>query len=273
MTSPAARQRTVLITGGTRGIGATIAVRLSCAGYRVFVTSRKKNVLPPGGGITVVPLDITDAGSVDACIQSIIKKVGGIDVLVNNAGYDLYGATEETTLEEIETQIDTNLLGAIRMTRAVLPGMRDRGGGRIVQISSLGGLVGLPMNSAYAASKFGLEGFSESLRLEVLQFGIFITLIEPGPVATDTLETSIVMTSGKLEVYADKCVAMVARMRKDGSSSKVTPGHVADSVLRTLVQDRPPLRVPVGAQAQLVPIMKGLFPQSIFERVMNRLFS
>ena len=124
------------------------------------------------------------------CVRQVLAASGRIDVLVNNAGFDLYGALEDASWSEFSEQLDTNFLGAVRMVRAVMPHMRSQRSGRIVNLSSLGGRIGLPMNSAYAASKFALEGFSESLRLELLPANVFVSLIEPPAVATGTLDRS-----------------------------------------------------------------------------------
>ncbi|WP_293359626.1 SDR family NAD(P)-dependent oxidoreductase [Mycolicibacterium sp.] len=143
-------------------------------------------------------------------------RAGRIDALVNNAGFDLYGALEETSWEEFQEQCDTNFMGAVRMVKAVVPSMRAQGGGRIINVSSLGGRRGLPMNSAYAASKFELEGFSESLRLELIQHKIYVSVIVPGAVATDTLDTSIREVRAPESVYEVRRRAIVRQMPEEG---------------------------------------------------------
>jgi NAD(P)-dependent dehydrogenase (short-subunit alcohol dehydrogenase family) len=194
-------------------------------------------------------------------------------VLVNNAGYDLYGALEETSIDEFAEQLDTNFTGTVRMVKAVLPGMRARrDGARIVSIGSLGGRIGLPMNAAYAASKFALEGFSESLRLELLPHRVYVSVVVPGAVATDTLDTSIREVATPVDAYATRRRALVARMRRDGRRSPVRPIDVARTVERLVAAPVPPLSATVGAQAAWVPRMKAALPQRAFERVMCRLF-
>lgn len=269
MTDP----QVVLISGGTRGIGAATARHLAALGHRVVVTSRRvRDAAPPAPGVAVLPLDITDPASVLACVAAVLDRHGRLDALVNNAGHDLYGAVEEVSEAEFAAQIDTNLMGAIRLTRAVLPGMRERGRGRIVQISSLGGQVALPMNAAYAASKFGLEGFSESLRHEVRRLGIHVCLIVPAAVATETLDSSILEAAAAVEPYAARRRALVARMRRDGAASRVGPDDVARAVAGALAHRAPPLRIAVGAQARLVLGLRRLLPQAAFEAMMGRLF-
>jgi NAD(P)-dependent dehydrogenase (short-subunit alcohol dehydrogenase family) len=220
----------------------------------------------------MVPLDIQSHDSVQRCVEAVIGRAGRIDVLVNNAGFDLYGALEETSWEEFEEQIDTNFMGAVRMVKAVLPRMREQGGGRIVNIGSLGGRLGLPMNSAYAASKFALEGFSESLRLEMLPHKVYVSVIVPGAVATDTLATSIREVSASVSAYVARREAMVHQMRDEGVKSRVKPADVADAVERLVASEVPPLTCTVGGQAKWIPRMKAALPQRTFERLMCRLF-
>lgn len=222
----------VLITGASRGIGAAIASRLAQSSFTVHGTSRGGGSGPAGPLLT---LDVCNEESVQDCVRQVLASSGRIDVLVNNAGFDLYGALEETSWSEFSEQLDTNFLGAVRMVRAVMPHMRAQRSGRIVNLSSLGGRIGLPINSAYAASKFALEGFSESLRLELLPANVFVSLIEPPAVATDTLDQSIRVARGA--GGSARTAAMVDQMRKAGRTSPVTPDEVARTVL-TVRADR-----------------------------------
>lgn len=258
----------VLITGASRGIGKTIAEMLLENGHRVIGTSRTKREDFP---FPLLELDIGSDDSVNQCVDEAIKRLGRIDVLINNAGFDLYGGIEDTSWPEFFGQIDTNFLGLVRMTKALLPSLRRQGGGRIVNMSSLGGQIGLPMNSAYAASKFAVEGFSEALRLELLPQRIFVSLIEPPAVSTDTLEQSIreAAESGQLGSRTRKMVDM---MRAEGRASPVSPRDVARVVLDALTSPHPRLRYPVGAQARWLPRFKALAPQAIFERMLTKRF-
>lgn len=268
MASPS---KVVLVTGASRGIGLTIAETLARAGHRVFGTSRK----PPQNsikGFEMVPLDLQDDESVRSCAAAVVERAGRIDVLVNNAGFDLFGALEETSLAEFAEQVDTNFMGAVRMTKSVLPLMRTQGGGRIVNIGSLGGRIGLPMNCAYAASKFALEGFSESLRMELLPLNIYVSVIVPGGVATDTLDISIRTVRAPMDVYTARRAALVSRIRDEGKKSAVKPADVARAVQLAIDAHAPPLSFTVGGQAKWVPRMKALFPQALFENVMRRQF-
>jgi NAD(P)-dependent dehydrogenase (short-subunit alcohol dehydrogenase family) len=215
---------------------------------------------------------VRDCDSVARCVQAVQERAGRLDALVNNAGYDLYGALSDTPWEAFADQVDTNFLGAARMIQAALPGMIARGGGRIVNIGSLGGEVGLPMNGAYAASKFALRGLGESLRLELAPLGIHVSSVVPGAVATDTLDTSIREVAQVDGPLAARTAAMVRRMREDGRRSRVRPEHVARVVRRAIESAAPAARYPVGAQATWVPRMQSWLPPAVFEAIVRRLF-
>ncbi|MFN9209712.1 MAG: SDR family NAD(P)-dependent oxidoreductase [Betaproteobacteria bacterium] len=252
----------VLVTGASGSIGGAIVRALTAGGMTATGTARR----PAAGEAALLALDVTDPASVVACVDDFVARHGRIDALVNNAGFDLYGGLEETSWEEFMAQMDTNFFGAVRMTQAVLPRMRAQGGGRIVNIGSLGGLVGLPLNSAYAASKFALEGFGESLRLELLPDQIYVSVIEPPAVATETLEQSIREVAATTGPLLARRRAMVPQMRAEGRASPVKPEHVAAAVLRALRDPQPLLRYPVGGQARWIPRLKALLPQRSFEK-------
>ncbi len=268
----AGQKQVILVTGGSRGIGQAITEHLAKLGHQVFATSRNVEPSATLQNIEMVQLDVQDNASVKRCIESVFSRAGRIDVLVNNAGYDLYGGLEDTSLEEFAAQVDTNLMGVVRMVKGVLPHMRKAGRGNIINIGSIGGRVALPMNSAYAASKFALEGFSESLRLEMLPANVYVSVIVPGSVATDTLETSVREVKDSSSALAQARVAMVKRMREDGKRSSLTPKHIASTVAQVLTSASPALYYAVGSQAVWVPRMKAFLPQGAFERVMRRLF-
>ncbi|MDX2137395.1 MAG: SDR family oxidoreductase [Chloroflexota bacterium] len=264
-------QKVVLVTGATKGIGLAIATQLQHKGWRVFGTGR---ALVPSADypFTPVALDVTSDESVAVCVQTVLNAAGRIDAVVNNAGYDLYGAAEETHLAELKAQVETNFYGAVRVTQAVLPIMRAQGSGRIINISSIGGLIALPFNSAYAASKFALEAYTEALRFEVLPHNIYASLIEPDAVATDTLDTSIREVANRGSTYQVTRGHMVNQMRKRGQDSSITPLQVAEAVVHALRVRRPRLRYPVGGGALYLPLLRTLLPQSWYETFMMRQF-
>jgi NAD(P)-dependent dehydrogenase (short-subunit alcohol dehydrogenase family) len=260
-----------LITGASRGIGAEIANALIKEGYRVFGTSRDGK---PTSAATceMLTLDVREDASANACVEQVLAQGGRLDVLINNAGYDLYGALEETPVSDFIDQVDVNLFGAMRMTKAAIPHLRAQQAGRIVMIGSLGGEIGLPFNTAYAASKFALHGMTESLRLELQPFGIHVSIVSPGAVATDSLDQSIREIAVEGSAYSTRRTAMTAQMRKDGHASHVKPGDVARAVMRCVSAKNPALRYPVGNQAIWVSRMKAFMPQRIFEQIIGRQF-
>ncbi|MGD1994460.1 MAG: SDR family oxidoreductase, partial [Anaerolineae bacterium] len=177
----------VLITGASSGIGKACADHLVQQGYRVFGTSRRAPFPPqpakPGEPV-MIRLDVDDEASVGQVVGHLHQSVGHIDVVVNNAGFGVAGAVEDTTLAEARAQMETNFFGVVRVCRAVLPRMRERGAGLIVNVSSLGGVIALPFQAFYSASKFAVEGFTEALRMEVKPFGVQVVLIQPGDLST-----------------------------------------------------------------------------------------
>ena len=174
MTGP---QRVALVTGASAGIGASCAAFLAAKGYRVYGGARSAVMAE---GVEPLILDVTDDVSVARAIETILARESRLDVLVNNAGFGIAGAIEDTSIEEAREQFEVNFFGVLRMCRAVLPVMRRQKSGYIVNIGSIGGLIAIPFQGFYSATKFALEGFSESLRMEVRPFGIQVVLIEPG---------------------------------------------------------------------------------------------
>ncbi|MCY1065034.1 SDR family NAD(P)-dependent oxidoreductase [Nannocystis sp. RBIL2] len=216
----------VLITGASSGFGEAAARLLAARGpYRVFGTSRRAAGDDTLGGAEMLPLDVRSDASVAACVDAVMQRAGRIDVLVNNAGYTLAGAVEETAIDEAKAQFDTNFFGMARMVRAVLPVMRAQGGGRIVNVSSLAGLVGVPFHAHDSASKFAIEGLSEGLRQEVRRFGIHVSLIEPGDFKTAGTAARERATGG-LPAYAaarDRAIDIMARAEQSGPDPRKRP--------------------------------------------------
>src|SRR5437868_11029861 len=172
-------RQVALVTGASSGIGQAAARKLVGAGFTVYGTSRKAAAGETRGGVVFLPLDVTDDESVADAVREVLGRSGRIDVLVNNAGLGVTGAAEESSIEQARALFDTNVFGSIRMTRAVLPQMRQQGSGRIINISSVLGLVPAPFGALYAATKHAIEGYSESLDHEVREHGIRVLLVEP----------------------------------------------------------------------------------------------
>jgi NAD(P)-dependent dehydrogenase (short-subunit alcohol dehydrogenase family) len=261
--------RVVLITGASSGIGAACASRLAAAGHRVFGTTRGAPSAEPRG-IEWLTLDVRDAASVTSGVAHALAAAGRIDVLVNNAGNGLAGAVEDTTPEDLVRQLDTNLLGPLRLVRAVVPHMRERGAGRIVQISSLAGRIGVPFQGAYSASKFALEGLSEALALELRPFGIDVVLVQPGDVRSGfgaaRAWTETARTNGLYRERAARAVAAMERAERTGPP----PERVAHLVARIVAARRPRLRyvcaTPLERSALL---LQRLLPGRVFEAIVR----
>jgi NAD(P)-dependent dehydrogenase (short-subunit alcohol dehydrogenase family) len=174
----------VLVTGASSGIGKAAAARLARSGCRVFGMARTAPAAADTG-VLFLTGDVRDDASVRECVSRVLRDTGRIDVLVTSAGIVVAGSAEEMLPDEILDQVQTNLLGTMRMCQAVVPAMRAQGGGRIITIGSLAGLMGLPFQSAYSASKYGIEGYAESLQMEVEEFGIRVVVVDPGDIATE----------------------------------------------------------------------------------------
>src|SRR5690349_12432715 len=249
-----ADKRVWFITGAGRGMGVDIARAALVAGHCVVATGRNAAAVADAVGeaneLLVVELDITSPASAEAAARAASERFGRIDVLVNNAGNFFAGFFEELSREQFEAQLTTNLLGPLNVTRAVLPLMRRQRSGHVVTISSTAGIVGQEFCSAYAASKFGLEGWMESLRFEVEPFGIRTTIVEPGFFRTDLLtKESTAYADLSIDDYAER----TARTRPawEAMSGRQTndPAKLARALLTVVDQERPPLRWVAGADA------------------------
>ncbi len=263
--------QTIVITGASRGIGLAAARLLQQHGHQVIGTCRN----PAQAGVTdfeMEALDVTQPESVEAFWQRMQRRGLAVDVLINNAGYDLYGAAEEVSFDEFRDQLDTNFLGAVRMMLAALPQMRKRRSGKIINLSSIGGLLSLPYNSAYAASKYALEGYSESLRYEMLPFGVFVSLIEPAGVQTGTLDHSLISTRTPHPAYQAARARLMRQMQHTQAASGIPLDTVAQAIARVVAEQKPNLRYPVGGQAQFAPLLKQFLPQRWFEAFVLRQF-
>jgi len=242
------------ITGAGRGMGVDIAKAALAAGNAVVATGRNTDVVSKAVGQTddllVVTLDITDPASVQAAVQAAVARFGRIDVLVNNAGNFIAGFFEEITPADFRAQLETNLFGPLNVTRAVLPVMRDQRSGLVVTMSSTAGLVGQAFCTAYAASKFALEGWSESLTPEVAPFGIRTMLVEPGFFRTALLTPeSTSYAEPTIADYAARTVQTVTAWKGMNGLQGGDPARLARALVQLAGQDEPPLRWVAGADA------------------------
>lgn len=262
-------QKTILITGASSGIGRACADHLSRQGHRVFGTSRSTpfpSELAPAGVTTMIQMDVTEDASVERAVGFVLETTGRIDAVVNNAGIGIAGAVEDTTIEDARVQFETNFFDALRVCRAVLPTMRSRRSGTIVNVSSIDGLIALPYQAMYSASKFALEGLTEALRMEVKQFGIHVVLVEPGDTNTGfTDNRRIVPGARQNRAFADRFERMMAIVEADERSG-VSPDTIARLVGRIIDRPSPRLRYRVGAFLQtLAAALKGILPGWLFE--------
>jgi NAD(P)-dependent dehydrogenase (short-subunit alcohol dehydrogenase family) len=254
----------VLITGASSGIGRACADRLHGLGWAVVGASRRGTTT---GGWDAVAVDVDRDGSVQSGVAGVVAEHGRLDAVVTCAGWGLAGAVEETPLADAHQQLETNFWGTVRVVQAALPVMRGQGGGRVVLMSSIGGVVGIPFQAFYTASKFALEGYGEALAYEVAPFGIEVTLVEPGNVRTGfTAARRDVPPAGRATAYADAVARAVGKMAEDEAGG-VDPDRVAAVVQRVLEARRPPRRASVGRLDERVGIIgKRLIPYRLFER-------
>jgi NAD(P)-dependent dehydrogenase (short-subunit alcohol dehydrogenase family) len=266
MSSP----KIVLVTGASSGFGQLTASLLADKAYRVFGTSRRERP-SPSNRIEMVVLDVRSDDSVRSCVEHVMAQVGRIDVLVNNAGQIHASVIEETTVEQAKDILDTNFWGAVRVTAAVLPIMRRQRSGHIVNVSSLAGLIGLPGQAFYSASKFALEGYSEALSEEVEQFNIVVSLVQPGFFKTD-LHRDMQHGARRIDDYSAMRQALETTLAvaiERGSD----PHKVADLIVEIVGKRAPRLRYRVGHDAVWVPRLRAVLPQRWFRRGMRRRFN
>lgn len=259
--------KVVLVTGASTGIGKSCAEHLLSRGYRVFGTSRKPSAAAATGpAVEMIPMDVDDDQSVTAGVRTVLDRAGRLDAVLNNAGWGLMGAVEDTALEEAKAQLETNFFGVLRVCREVLPVMRKQGAGHIVNISSLGGIVGLPYSSMYSASKFALEGMSEALRLEVWRYGIRVVLIEPGDFHSNfTAARRMTKASGPDSAYREAVQKALAAQEKEERNGP-EPDSIARLVERILRNNNPRVRYSVGMLSQRIVVpCKRYLPQRLFE--------
>jgi NAD(P)-dependent dehydrogenase (short-subunit alcohol dehydrogenase family) len=267
--------KVVLITGASSGIGLVTARYLAQQGYCVFGTSRGTSGHPAQtqvDGFTLLPLDVRSAESIENCIRAIMARAGRIDVLINNAGVIGPGAAiEELSLEQVRALFETNFFGVVQMTNAVLPLLRQQGGGRIINLSSAAGLLTTPPFFAmYAASKHALEGYTEGLRYEVQSFRIHVSLVEPGYFATNIAQT-IEAPEHALDIYAPRRQQAITLDRL-GICAGRDPIIVAQTIAHILHSRSPRLRYVVGLDAQVMTTAKRLLPFVLLERYIHWLF-
>ncbi len=255
--------RVAIVTGASAGIGKACAEQLAAAGWTVTGASRRGTA---GSGWTGLVMDVDDDQAVLDGVRGVIEREGRIDALVAAAGWGIAGAAESTTIAEAKAQLETNFWGCVRAVQAVLPQMRAQRGGRIVLISSIGGVIGVPFQAYYSASKFALEGFAEAVAYEVAPFGVHMTLVQPGNIATDFTASRLLAKGAEGDsVYGAamrKAVSLMERDEANGAPADL----VATAVLRALSAGRPPRRLSVGKAGERAGLVaKRLLPFRVFE--------
>jgi NAD(P)-dependent dehydrogenase (short-subunit alcohol dehydrogenase family) len=273
--------KAVLVTGCSTGIGRATAERLHERGWNVYATARRVDSLADLAerGVKTLALDVTDEQSMAGAVKTVTDAEGAVGALVNNAGYSQGGAVEEVPLEQWRRQIETNVLGLVRMCQLVLPGMRDQGWGRIVNISSMGGRMTFPGGGAYHASKYAVEALSDALRFEVDGFGVKVVLVEPGLIKTrfgDTAVSSIQDATPDTGPYA-KFNAAVARETAGAYAGPMArlgagPEAVAKVVERAMSARRPRARYKVTPSARIVLGLRRVLPDRGWDAVMASQF-
>jgi NAD(P)-dependent dehydrogenase (short-subunit alcohol dehydrogenase family) len=262
-------KRVVLITGASSGVGQSTARLLSQRGFAVFGTSRNPSTGVPG--IEMLPLDVRTDDSVRACVEAVVNRNGRLDILINNAGYELAGAVEELSSEEVQAQFETNFFGVIRMVNAVLPLMRQQTRGHIINVSSLSGLTAIPFLGIYSASKFALEGYTEALRQEVKPFNVQVSLTEAGFLRTPMMNHRQVAVR-RMTVY-DAWRQRALNAIRAAEEEAPGPDVVADTLLEIIDSSAPRLRYLIGPQAKSVARLRRFLPAAMFEHGVRRSFS
>jgi NAD(P)-dependent dehydrogenase (short-subunit alcohol dehydrogenase family) len=252
-----------LVTGASSGIGHATAKALHGAGFRVFGTSRRATT-ERSDGVTMLTCDVTDDASVAKLIDEVLAKAGRIDLLVNNAGIGLLGGPEESSTAQAQALFDVNVFGIVRVTNAVLPTMRRQGNGRIVNLSSVLGLIPAPYSALYASTKHAIEGYSESLDHELRTFGIRVVLVEPAYTRT-SFEENLAKRDQLLAIYDPARAGMNATMRK-AIEAEDAPEVVAEAILKAATATGPRRRYAAGKMARRVSILRRFVPESAFDK-------
>lgn len=277
----AADRPVALVTGASSGFGMLASVKLAEQGYQVIATMRGTSrpealaALAAARGVEsrleVRRVDVTDAASIEAAVAHALGAYGRIDLLVNNAGYAQGGYVEEVTMEQWRAQFETNVFGAIAAAKAVLPHMREQGRGTIINIGSISGRIAFPGYAPYAAAKFAIEGFSESLRLEMKPYGVHVALIEPGAYPTNIWEKGFSSMAGDDASPYRSRLETILRFSRQSASSKADPWEVACLIGRIAADKRPRFRYPIGSGARLLLAAKTLLPWTLLEKLVLRL--
>jgi len=267
----------ILITGCSSGIGLCLAEGLRRRGHRVFASARKPEDVAAlrAKGLDAVCLDLADSTSIRAAVDEVLRVGGDLDAVINNGGYGQPGAVEDLSRDALRAQFETNLFGAVELTNLIIPAMRARGAGRIIQISSILGLAAMPYRGAYAASKFALEGITDTLRLELTGSGIRVSLIEPGPIRSRFRPNSLAMFKRYIDTehsaHRDRYRGVLHRLETPGPVNPFTRSSeaVLRCVIHALERSRPRIRYYVTVPTHVVAALRRLLPYRQLDRVLT----
>ena len=261
----------ILITGVSSGFGRAMAQQLSGEGHQVYGTVRRD--VPELPGVHYLRADVRDTSSVQAAVSAVLAAEGRIDVLINNAGMGIGGPAEFAPEADVQLQMDTNFMGQVRFTQAVLPAMRKQESGKILCFSSIGGVMGLPFQGFYSASKFAVEGFCEALQIEVRRHGIQVILIEPGDFSTG-------FTAARIKRFSDEAVAAYPCLQRSVDSFEkdeqtgLKPDYLARKVSKILRKKRPKFRYVIATFIQKLSIpLKRILPARTFVKVLSLFYN
>jgi NAD(P)-dependent dehydrogenase (short-subunit alcohol dehydrogenase family) len=263
-------EKVVLITGTSRGIGKAIAAHLRAQGLTVYGSSRGAEDVTPYH----LQLDITDFVSCQNAVDEVVKREGRLDVLINNAAYELVGAHEELTMAELRDQVDVNFFGAVHMMKAATPVLLKQRSGSILNISSIGSDVGWTFNAAYSAGKFALHGYSEAVRRELLPFNIFVSLVSPAGVTSGTTHLSVQRSAQRHPLFEQASKAAFEYSHSGGDLKMAsTMEAVAQKVHKAIQAPRPVFMYRVGFIPRLMTTLKAILPQQLFEFFVIKVFN
>lgn len=264
-------KKTVLITGASSGIGKASALKFHAAGWQVVATMRKPEEAdwaPSGPGFMTACLDVTDTGSIRGAVDGALNRFGRLDAVVNNAGYGLVGPFEASTPEQVERQFQTNVFGLMNVCREIIPHMRDRRGGTIINVASMGGRITFPLYSVYHATKWAVEGFTESLQYELEPFGVRVKIIEPGPIRTDFYDRSMdLMAKPGLTSYDGYVEKTMPNMQKAGYTAP-GPELVAQAIYRAATDNSARMRYSPNSASILA--LRRVLPERAFYSIVRK---
>lgn len=271
------QDRVALVTGASSGIGRATALALAAHGFVTYATARRPEALTDlrGQGLRTLALDVTDEATLVAAVRTVEAEHGAIDVLVNNAGYGEMGPIEEVSLARWRQQFETNVFGLVRLSQLVLPGMRARGWGRIINVSSGGGEFTFPLAGAYHASKYAVESLSDALRFEARPFGIDVVVVQPSVVRTQLVDAALdTLRAVASSPYAALIDSYTRQSRESiaRGTAILTPEQIAAVIVRAALARRPRTRYKVGAIARVLPVLRRVLPDRAWDALITRMF-